>query len=245
MANSASRRSAPRLADADEDAGRERDAQFARQLQRLETRLGPLVGRAVMNAARLAQARAEQFQHDALAGRHCPQAGDLGPAHDSGIGVRQQPGLAQRERAHRLEIVDRGFVSERIQSLAGGAIAQLWLVAQCEQRLRAAGGRSSAGDRKHFVGGKIGGPSGARALGEGAIVADIAAKMGERDEHFARIRDVAAMPVVAQTPGSVDQLGKLRLLEPDRKHIVARIVHHKTPCDPFGVSARRAEADGE
>ena len=62
-----------RLADADQNAGRERHAQFAREPHRLETRLGPLVGRAVVNAARLAQARAERLQHDALAGRHLPQ----------------------------------------------------------------------------------------------------------------------------------------------------------------------------
>ena len=36
----------PRLADADENAGRERHAEFARQPQRLETDLGPLIGRA-------------------------------------------------------------------------------------------------------------------------------------------------------------------------------------------------------
>ena len=49
-----------RLADANENAGRERHAQLARESQRLETDLGPLVGRAVMNAARLAQPRAER-----------------------------------------------------------------------------------------------------------------------------------------------------------------------------------------
>ena len=44
----------PRLADANQNAGRERHAQFARQLERLKTHFRPLVGRAVMNAARLA-----------------------------------------------------------------------------------------------------------------------------------------------------------------------------------------------
>ena len=59
----------PRLADADENAGREWHAQLAREPQRLKARLGPLIGRAIMNSARLAQARAERFQHDPLAGR--------------------------------------------------------------------------------------------------------------------------------------------------------------------------------
>ena len=92
----------PHLADADQNAGRERHAQLARQPQRLKTRLGPLIGRAVMNSARFAQPGAEGFEHDALAGRHCPQAGHLRSAHDSGIGVRQQSGLAQHKRAHSL-----------------------------------------------------------------------------------------------------------------------------------------------
>ena len=104
-----------------------------------------------MNAARFAQPRAERLQHDALAGRYRPQPGHLGPAHDSGIGVRQQSGLAQHERAHRLKIIDGGFVSERVQRLPGGAVAQLRLVAEREKRLGAAGGRSGAGDREHLV----------------------------------------------------------------------------------------------
>ncbi len=62
----------PRLADANENAGRERHAQFARQLQRLKTDFGPLVGRAVVNSARFAEAGAERLEHDALTGRHRP-----------------------------------------------------------------------------------------------------------------------------------------------------------------------------
>ena len=44
----------PRLADADQNAGREWHAEFARAFKRLKTRLGPLVGRAVMDSAWLA-----------------------------------------------------------------------------------------------------------------------------------------------------------------------------------------------
>src|SRR6185312_7242018 len=56
-----------RLADADQDAGRERHAEFAREPDRFETRLGRLVGRAVVDAARFAEPRAQRFQHDPLA----------------------------------------------------------------------------------------------------------------------------------------------------------------------------------
>ena len=206
-----------RLADADQNAGRERHAQLAREPQRLETRLGPLVGRAIVDAARLAQARAQRFQHDSLTGGYRPERRDLGAAHHPGIGVRQESGLAQHKRAHRLEIVDRGFVSERVERFARGAVAKLRLVAEREQRLRAAGGRAGAGDRKHLVRGEIGGSPRARPLGEGAIVADVPAKMGERNEHLARVGKMAPMPLVAQTPGGFDQFGQRRLLEPNGK----------------------------
>ena len=137
--------------------------------------------------------------------------------------MRQEAGLAQHERAHRLEIVDRGLMPERVERLPGGAVAQLRLVAEREQRLRAAGGRAGASDRKHVVRGKVGGLARAWPLGEGAIVADVATKMRERNEHLARIRKMAPMPLVAQTTRGVDQLRERRLFEPDRKRLVARI----------------------
>ena len=219
-----------RLADANENAGRERHAQFARILQRLKTDLGPLVGRAIVYAARFAEPRAKGLEHNALTGRYGPQASDLGPAHHAGIGVRQEAGLAQHQRAHRLEIVDRGFVPERVERLAGGAVAQLRLVAQREQRLRAARGRPCACDREYLLRRKIARLACARPFGEGAIVADVPAEMGERNEHLARVREVAAMPLVAQTARGVDQLRERRLFEPDRKRLVARIAHSK-PCE--------------
>ena len=191
-----------------------------------------------MNSARLAQPRAEGFKHDALARRHLPQSGHLRSAHDSGIGVRQQSCLAQHQRAHRLEIVDGGFVSERVQRLPGGAVAHLRLVAKREKRLRAAGGGSGAGDCEHLVRGKIGRPSGAWPLGEGAIVADIPAKMGERNKHFARIRDVAAMPLVAQTSRCLDQFRERGLFESDKERVIARIAHRNHLMRLFGMRPR-------
>ena len=129
--------------------------------------------------------------------------------------MRQQSGLAQHERAHRLKIIDGGLVSERVQRLARRAIAQLRLVAEREQRLRAAGGRSGAGDGEHFIRGQIGGLPRARPLGEGAIVADVTAKMGKRNEHLTRIRDETPVPLVAQASRGVGQLCERSLFEPD------------------------------
>ena len=150
---------------------------------------------------------------------------DLGPAHHAGIDVRQQAGLVQHQRAHRAQIVDRRLVPERGQRLARGAVAQLRLVAEGEQRLGAARGRPGARDRQHLVRRKIGGPPGARPLGERAVVADVAAQLGQRNEHFARVRDEAAMPLVAQAARRVDQLRERGLFEPNRKRLIAQIAH--------------------
>ena len=76
-------------------------------------------------------------------------------------------------------------MSERVQRVAGGAVAQLRLIPEREKRLRAAGGCPGAGDGEHLIRGEIGRPSRARPLGEGAIMAHIPAKMGERNKYLA------------------------------------------------------------
>ena len=151
--------------------------------------------------------------------------------------MRQEPGLAQYERAHRPEIFDRRFIAECVERLSGGAVAKLRLVAKREEGLRAAGGRSGARDREHFVRGKVRGPPRAWPLREGAIMADVPAEMGERDKHLARVRKIAAMPLVAQTASGVDQLRERRLFQPDRKRLVARIAHSTTFDSVWRASA--------
>jgi hypothetical protein len=54
-------------------------------------------------------------------------------------------------------------------------------------------------------------------------MADIPATMGERDENLARIGDMAAMPLIAQTSREIDQLRGL--FEPDKEGVIARIAH--------------------
>ena len=68
-------------------------------------------------------------------------------------------------------------------------------------------------------------PSRAWPLGEGAVMADIPAKMGERDENLARIGDMAAMPLIAQSSRDIDQLRERGLFEPVKECIIARIAH--------------------
>ena len=164
-----------------------------------------------MNAALPAEPLAGGLQHDALAGRHLAQAGDLLARHHAGIGMRQQPGLAQHQRAHRGEIGDRRFVAERLQCVARRLVSQLRLVAQREQRLGATGGRAGAGDGEHLVGREVDRLARARHLRERAVVTDVAAEFGERNENLARIGNQPAMRGIAQGRGFCYQFGQRRV----------------------------------
>ena len=186
-----------RFADADQYAGGERHRQFAGDAHHLQPYRGRLVRRAVMHTTRLAQTIAAQLQHDAHAGRHLAQRRDLVARHHAGIDVRQQPGLLQHQRAHLAQVLNRRVVPQRRQCLARGAIAQFRLVAQGEQRLGAARRGAGAGDRQHCLRRQIRRPPRARPLGERAVVTHVAAQLGQRDEHFSRIRHQAPMRGVA------------------------------------------------
>ena len=122
----------------------------------LQPRLRVLVRAAVVDLAGLAQPRARAFQHDALAGGDGAQGGDLVAVHHAGVGVRQQPGLLQHQRAHGGQVGDGRLVPQRRQRLPRLAPAQLRLVAQGEQRLGAAGRGARAGDRQHLLGREVG-----------------------------------------------------------------------------------------
>ena len=80
----------------------------------------------------------------------------------------------------------------------GDLVAKLGLVAEGEQRFFAARGGTSARDLQHFVRREISPLAGPRRVGEGAVVANVTAELGERDEHLARVRDHVAMAAVSQ-----------------------------------------------
>ena len=67
MAMSESTRSAWRLADADQDAGGEGDAELARERDRLEPARRHLVGRAIVRGAGPSEPLGDALQHDAHA----------------------------------------------------------------------------------------------------------------------------------------------------------------------------------
>ena len=187
-----------RLADADEDAGGEGDLPLARQPHRLEPELGDLVGRAVMNLAGRQEPLGRALQHQPHRGRDRAQQDYIGLRHHAGVDMRQKAGLAHNQRAHIGEVCERAGLTHGAKRLGGGGIAQLGLVAQGEERLVAAGCRAGAGDGKYVIGREIGRMTLARPLGEGAVMAHVAAELGERDEDLARIGDEPAVAFLGQ-----------------------------------------------
>ena len=68
-----------------------------------------------------------------------------------GLTWGSRPGLAQDQRAHRGEIIDRRLVAEPVERAPRRLVFQLRLVAEREQRLLAAGVPARARDRQHFI----------------------------------------------------------------------------------------------
>ena len=113
--------------------------------------------------------------------------------HHAGVQVRQQPGLLQHPDRHRPHVVQRRVVAALVEPLAGLVPPRLGTVAEREKRFLAAQFGTAAGDVEDLVGLHVH----AEALGaqlardgdERAVVAGVAAQMGDGDEHLARIAD--------------------------------------------------------
>ena len=195
----------PRLADADQDAGGERHALLAGEPDGFEPHRRVLVGRSEMRAAALAQASRYALQHDALRNRHLAQRRNLIRVEHAWIDVRQEAGLLEHRAGGLREIRDRRGMAQPRELVARCGVAQLRLVAEREQRLLAARPDAGRRDRQHLVEREIGIVAPARRLRERAVVADVAAKPGQRDEDLARIRNQRA---VGRVPACRRRLGQ-------------------------------------
>ena len=99
--------------------------------------------------------------------------------------MRQQGGLAQHQRGHGAEIGQGAVVAEARKLFPRLAVAQLRLVAEGEQGFLAIGLGAGARNGQNLIGGKVGRGIAARRMGEGSVMAAIAAKPGEGDEYLA------------------------------------------------------------
>ena len=179
----------PGLADPDQDPRGERDRKLAGEADRLQPSLGKLVRRAVVRHALLRKPGGSGLQHDPLRSRHRPQQGELVPCHHAGVHVREEARLGEYELAHAREIFDRRLAAELGELLARGAVAALRLVPEGEERLVAAGLRPRARHLEHLVRPHVRALSAARGLREGAVVADVAAELRQRDEDLWGVGD--------------------------------------------------------
>ena len=120
-------------------------------------------------------------------------------AHHAGIDMRQQPGFARTRLAPLRARYDSVVAwPSAVKLVARLRVAQLRLVAEREQRLLAAGAAPATAIVEHLVDARDTARSPApRRMGERAIMADVAAKLRQRNEDLARIGDEVAMRRVA------------------------------------------------
>ena len=186
-----------RLADADQQTRRHGHTGFAREPERFEPHRGSFVGRSEMRSAALAQTLRRAFEHQPLRNRHFAKLGNIRSIENAGIDVREQSGLFEDRARSFCKIGERRGMTELAKLLARDAISQLGFVAECEQRLLAACGGAGARDREHLLQRQIRALPFARSMRERAVVTHVPAKLRERNEHFARIRDDSAVGCVS------------------------------------------------
>ena len=113
--------------------------------------------------------------------------------------------LSPRARASRTGPGTRASSSaERRELVSRDPIAKLGLVPEREERLVAAGGRTRARDGEHLLPGEVRLAAHGRTR-ECAVVADVPAELGQRDEDLGRIRTVRVVRsarAAAQTPST-------------------------------------------
>ncbi len=142
---------APRLADANQNPGRERHLQFAGHADGCQAFCRLLVGRSEMRPSPLRQSLRGAFQHHALRDRDLAQGGKIGGLEQTRIDVRQQAGFLEHEAGHLRQIGQGRLMPQAIERLARGAVAQFRLVAEREQSLGTSGRLSGARNLQDLV----------------------------------------------------------------------------------------------
>jgi hypothetical protein len=202
------------LPDAQQHAGGEGDLRASGVLEDPQAQRRVLVGGAVVHPALLGpQARRGGLEHHAHRRRDRAQALQLGPRHHPGVEVRQQAGLLEDQDRHGTHVLEGRAVAVLVEPRTGGRPAVLGAVTEGEQRLLAAEGGTGPGDLEDVLGlherllpGRPQAPGG---LDEHAVVAAVAAELGEGDEHLLGVGDDAgaagALEPLVTDPGGEDQ----------------------------------------
>ena len=131
------------------------------------------------------------LQHHAHRRRHRLEPGQLRPAHHAGVQVRQQPGLLEHPDRHRPHVVQRRVVATLVEPLPGLVPPRLRPVTEREQRLLATQFGTATRHVEDLVGLHVHAhalrPQLAGNRDERAVVAGVAAQMGDGNEHLARV----------------------------------------------------------
>ena len=199
-------------------------ASLAGEPERLEP-ARPAACRASRSAGRRAPRAARRVVSsiipiDAAAGR---SAASSSRGQHAGVQVRQQPRLLEHRLARRAEVLERRRAAELGELLARGAVAQLGLVAEREERLAAARRRARPRDREHLVDRHVRALAAPRRLRERAVVADVAAELRQRDEDLRAVGDERARSPGAQAP----RLGH-ELVEGRAKKLGGEVCHRRS-----------------
>ena len=188
-----------RLADADQDAGGERDGRAAGVLEHAQPNIRILVGRTEVRTVRVfEQPPRGRLEH------HPHRRGDrleplqFGPRHHAGVQVRQQTGALEHEDRHRAHVGERRVVAVRVEPFARRRPAVLRTVTEREQCFLAAERRALRRDREHLVRRQERCVHSIGCRRERAVVTAVATQPRERDEHLARIGDDAGTSGIGQ-----------------------------------------------
>ena len=155
------------------------------------------------------------FEHQAHAGGDGGEASDPFGREQAGVGVGQQPGLAQNQFAHGFEIVQRGFVAEVMQGFAHFGKEQFGFVAQAEKGFGASQLFPGVGHGEDFIRRHCMGAGLAGIAAEGAVSAIVTAKIGQGQEDLARVSDHAGLEALFGCAGGGEEFGEVVVMAAD------------------------------
>ena len=165
-------------------------------VEHLQPHLGVLVGRPVVDLARLREEPPRGcLQHHPHRGCDRTEHVELvGPQHP-GVQVAEQAGLGRDRLRHVGDVLQRRGVAVAVEPVSGLGPAFLGTVAEREERLLAPDCAALPRDGEHLLARHVDGfvllEQLPRRIYEDAVVAPVTAQGRERDEHLPRVREDA------------------------------------------------------
>jgi hypothetical protein len=192
-----------RVTDPDEDAGGERNLQFARSLKSGKAARRHLVRRATV----CFEVGVDRFDHHPLARAERSQLFKFGFGQRSAVGVREEAGFGEDQLRHLSDVVHGGVVTAFAKPVAGDFVAVFRPLPQRKQRFVTALPSALLGDLQDVFGVEIQLLYPRRWLRERAVPARIVAQESERDEDLRAVGDAGPERLVSAGRGECEQIG--------------------------------------